>query len=439
MQTRKSQTPYSNVQVVLFANRGSAIREFFTESQGLSMVNIANLSCLSHLINQFMQLGFLNLTIVCLKVESELYQEFILQRYPYMVSVFPVDGDKTTCEIIRMLPRAKQNLIFPIDLFTTIDLTAFVDFHLFEKALITIFATQYKLDEKEIQNSPGVQRAVNSQAGQHFFVYDETNPKKLVSLLADDVCVRNDIDLGMKRVERDESLESFSSIDETDEFLHGMEISPEILQNVRSMIVESSSQLTRVYLLSSECVDYLNENEDIHSIESELIPRLCSKLMNTYIYRDGPNDITLRANDCVTLYHINLKCATGKFGLFMPAAQFIPLEGSENGYFAEGKPKVPENFRYTPGSVFGDNFSAGEKTIVTKSVIGRNCKVGKNCVIQNCVIYDHVTIDDGCRIKNCMIGCDSKIPSGSTLTQCFVAPRFSSEKAIKEECTLIKI
>ena len=162
-----------------------------------------------------------------------------------------------------MLPRNTHMLIYPIDLITTVDLTSFVDFHIEQQSALTIFATKYKLDDKQINGSPGLVQSFQP-LGKEFFVYDEANPTRLITILSDHISIQNDIDLNLERAKSEES-GSTDAFDDDDEDDYKMEISAESLQSTHSMIIDSELKLTNAYLLSPAGINFLKENIDITS------------------------------------------------------------------------------------------------------------------------------------------------------------------------------
>ena len=436
MYSTNLKTHFSNINFVIFATNDNSISEFFGPNQRIGLVSVCNKPIILHLINKIKQIGINKFTIVCHESQSDSYNKFFLQNSITSFNIISISDSHTTCQIIRMLPISKHTIIMPINLFTSMNFSKFLDFHISEQSFITIFSTQYKLEEKEKSLSPGIQ-GIKDSNGRYYLVFDETIPNRLVSILADESAFKADLDISRKNIIRDESLESMNSIDENEDFQQGMDIKPEHLSFVNSMFIDSTHQLTNCYILSDLCLEFLNVNDDLHSIENELIPRLLTSQDKVMVYFSNQDDTTLKINDCSTLFHVNLKCSNNKFNDLTPLGHFNLID-ERNGYFLEGQIKVPETFKYNLNCVFGDNLIVLENTSIIRSIIGRNCKIGKKCRIINSVIYDHVIIEDNCIIENSLIGSDSFISSSSQISQCLIVSGYKSDNSISKKCLTIK-
>ncbi|OHS99129.1 hypothetical protein TRFO_34536 [Tritrichomonas foetus] len=457
-------SPYSNIQIVIMANRPAFTRETFGESQLFGLLPIANKPILGHLLDQFERYGFNNIALVCLRKDETAYAEFLLQYTSNPVRLIPVEGVMTTCEIIRNKISTENHLfLFPIDLLTSQNLTSIIDFHISTQSLITIVTSKFTIDEKERRNAPGFQPLnMSSIMGQRYFVYDESNPTKLVTLLSDSLAMNDDLDLSLKQVtmndqlNHEDSSDSLASSDGGDPD-DGMNIRPEFLNGFHSLSVDCSQRLTSAFLFSPACISKLRELPDIHSIESELIPTLCreaveinglvnegesptTKHIPASIFCTGKDEFAYRVIDYATLYITNMKCALTKLVGFSPSADFTQVNGANNGYFTEGKHRVHNSFNYLPFSVYGDNLVVtGEDVNIQRSVIGRHCKIGKNVKIFNSILFDHVTVDEGVLIRDCIIGADSVIHSNSEFKQCIIVPRYASDKAVSKEKCIVQM
>ena len=292
--------------------------------------------------------------------------------------------------------------------------------------------------------------------GTRYFVYPENEPTKLVTLLSDHESLNEDLDLSLKQalINREESFESIASSDfSADESNESMEIQDIFLRSSKSLIIDSSMQLTNAYILSPKCVSLLKEDvasgQKIHSIESELIPYLCREdvesahLVNSRVDRRKPADkasiyciggdnIAFRVTDYASLFLANLMCASGRL------KGFIPHGESANGCYVGRDISVHSSFRYTPCCVYGDNLHVpSEGVTIQRSVIGKNCRIGKGARIVNTVLFEGVTVQEGAELSDCLVESDSVIFAGSKLKQCIVASHFQGNKPIKEEkCTV---
>ena len=76
MSEKKSQrTPYSNVQIVIMANRPAFTRESLGDSGLFGSIPIANKPILAHLLEQFEKNNFTNISLVCLCMDAQGYTE----------------------------------------------------------------------------------------------------------------------------------------------------------------------------------------------------------------------------------------------------------------------------------------------------------------------------------------------------------------------------
>ena len=431
MNPKTHRTPYSNIHIVILAHRGSMVREVFGGKIETGLLNIANKPLLTHVLERLGNLGFDNITLVCVESEQEKYKEFMSKlELPIgrFVNIFPVNGEKTTGEIIRMLPRNTHMLLYPIDLITTVDLTSFVDFHIQQKSPLTVFATKYSLSEKLLKSSPGLVQSFQSY-GKQYFVYDEADPTKLITLLSDEMSIQNDIDLNLKRNQ--------ALTGEDEDETHTIEITPENLMACHSMIIDNELKLTNAYLISPESLEFLKSNPTIHSIENEFLPKICTQF-TARIFTDSPTDFTMRIHHYIVLYNINILCANSQLGEFLPEGVKTLIEGTQQHYYKKGEQKLPESLKMTAGSLYGENVEVDVDSKVVRSVLGKNSHIGKNVKLMNAVIGDNVKIGDNSVIMNSMICYDSVIPAGSELTQCFVVPNYVATEPVVEKESILK-
>ncbi|OHS93062.1 hypothetical protein TRFO_12078 [Tritrichomonas foetus] len=463
-------SPYSNIQVVIMANRPAFTRDSFGDSALFGLIPIANKPILGHLLDQFERFGISNVSIVCLRKDENAYTEFILQYTSHPVRLIPVEGVLTTCDIIRnkiVVKNSNEHIfLFPIDLLTSVNLTSIIDFHISTRSLVTIVASKQSIDEKEKRNAPGFQPVnVGALTGRRFFVYDELNPSKLITMLSDAAALSEDLDLSLKQVTMNDNAGPYISHEDSIESLgpyedeeDGMSIDPAFLNGFKNLMVDCSMHPTTAYLLSPDCIAQLIELSDIHSIETELIPTLCKneveslnltnngespvvKTTPASIFCIDEKDFAFRVTDYATLYIANMKCASTKLLGFSPSADFTLAATQNNnlGYYTEGKHKVHSSFQYSPFCVYGDNLTANAEDItVSRSVLGRHCKIGKGTKIYNSVLFDHVTVEEGVVLRDCLIGSDSLIKSNSRLSQCIVVPRVTTEKSLTREKCIIQ-
>ena len=441
---------YSNIDVIIMANRPLFNRNSgFGDGALFGELPIANRPILGHLLAQFKQLDFPNVLLVCEAKDQGAYVDWLAQ-FTDPVTVFGIDGSVTTADVLRK--RATEGhhvLLCPIDLLTSVDLTTIVDFHIASQARLTAVVTDAPPDPKTFQYSPVCQ---SPECGKRYLVYDERDRTKLVTLLSDLDAVTLDADKWASDEDDDDHDGLAHTYDNEDE----MSINPKYLTEFRTLVVDNTAQLTGMFLISPRVVEMLKKtkHQDVHSIESDLIPMLCLKEVErkkapaqycddtgadedeeppkkadvkkfancrgVSLYRIGGRDFAFRVADYATVHVVNMRCARRDLGPFLPGGQFVATKG-DLGYFIEGQTNA--EFEYTPNSVYGGGLMVGKNVKISRSVIGRHCKIGDNVKLENTVLFDHVQIEEGCVLKNCVVGSDARIQPNCQLIQSFVVPK----------------
>lgn len=436
-----------------------ANRPLFNRSSGfgdgvlLGQLPIANRPILGHLLAQFKRLDFLNVLLVCDAKEERAYDDWFPQLGD-QCDLFGIDGNVTTADVLRK--RATEGhhiLLCPIDLLTSVDLTAIVDFHIASQARLTAVITDAPPDPKTFQYSPV---CPSQECGKRYLVYDERDPTKLVTLLSD----RDAVTLDADKWANDEDDDDHDGLAHTCDNEEEMSINAKYLTEFRTLLVDNSAQLTGMFLISPRVVEMLKKtkHQDVHSIESDLIPMLCLKEVErkkapaqycddtgadedeeprkkegakkfancrgVSLYRVSGRDFAFRVADYATMHVVNLRCARRDLGPFLPGGEFVATKG-DLGYFIEGQ--TNREFEYTPNSVYGDGFSVGKNVKISRSVIGRYCKIGDNVKLENTVLFDHVQIKEGCVLKNCVVGSDAWIEPNCQLIQSFVVQKCTTK------------
>lgn len=425
--------PYSNINVVVLANRDSNIRNVFGPSQQVGFLKIGNKNLIDHVLLRIHSFGFDQITLVVNKNDKEIYSDYCMTNFNFDVGVLSADSGKSTCQILRDFPREEKShiLVYPIDLITTFNLTKLVDDHIKSKACATIFATSYQVSPNQLENAPGTGVAI-SNTGKHFFVLDESDKSKLITLLGDPDALRFDIDLSLKRLDKEDSVASFP--DDTD----GMEISDQNLEAAKAMIIDASMKLTNAYLISPAGMKFMNDNTDISSIENEFIQRLCSQ--RAKVININTDEFTLQVQDFVSLYLINQECAKGDVECLIPNAEkIIPQEAKpKEFYFKNGDVTASDKFKYNWFCIFGNGITIGDNTMIVRTCLDDRITIGKSCQIKYSVIYEHAFIGDNVKLDNCIVCQHARVPSGSVIKNCFIAPQFTSSEAVKGEKSILR-
>ena len=106
-------SPYSNVDVIILANRSIFARE--SESDWLfGLITIGNKPILLHLLQQLEANGLHNISLACLGKDKGAYSDFIAQNPSFHITLYDVDGTATTCNIIRRIANEKNyTFVFP--------------------------------------------------------------------------------------------------------------------------------------------------------------------------------------------------------------------------------------------------------------------------------------------------------------------------------------
>ncbi|EAY00097.1 hypothetical protein TVAG_328590 [Trichomonas vaginalis G3] len=409
--------PYSNIHVVVLANRDANIREVFGRSQQIGFLKIGNIPLIEHVLSHLNNLGFNRITLVCKEIDYSAYQTYLDSKFEN-VNIKCFDGDKTaTCQVIRQLYTKKTHiLVYPIDLVTVCDITKIVDQHIQTDASVTLFTTKYAISNKELEDAPGTGVAI-STTGRHFFVVDESNESRLIALLGDMDAHRFDLDLNLKSEDA-----YFGDAQQ-------IEISAESLAMCNSMFIDSSIKLTNSYLISPKGMKYLMDNDEICSIENEFIPRLCSlKEHKVFSYMTDDKTVTLNVQDFVSLYHINMKWGNKE----------LMVKENPNKKESEQENKSLPDFFKKENYSEPQNIKCDERAII-RSILDESVTIGEGSRITKCIIYDHVVIGDNVHISNSIICPHSSIPSKSKINKCFVSPQFSSKSEVNEERSIVRV
>lgn len=518
------QSPFSNFEIIILANNPK-FNEDFTNDQLFGLLPIANKPILQQILEQFFRLHFTKIILVCLDKDESLYADFLFSYFKMddpstKVKLFSVDETQTTCEIIRKVTASNLShqfeetssnpnnhiIVYPINLIMSIILTAAVDFHIENSSMITIIASREEqgISDKEYKTAPShlFRNTKTPQiSGKRLLVYNETNPKQLVELLSDSQSIKNDIDLQLKsghlsetafqtnassvqqNSEKDGFLKNYnddddnldkssSKFEEEIEFSinASMKVSSFNLKRYRSLVVDPSISLTNAYLLSPECIQFLFDQKNIHSIESELIPIICSqkvekKTLRASIFLTNEKVFAFKVTDFASLYVANMRCAASNLVGFSPNADLIhidttkqdddePNDIDENedinkdienfnntlkAYYKEDPLTLPEKFKYFSGNVYGAYLIVQSNTsIIKKSVIGRHCKIGKRVKIINSILFDHVTVDDGAKLMNCIVGPNSVVKKNSNLKQRIIMTGSGSSQNLESDKLLVQ-
>jgi NDP-sugar pyrophosphorylase family protein len=318
--------------------------------------------------------------------------------------------------------------LFPIELLTSINPIDVVDFHLRQRAGVTVVASRYVVEEKELQSSP-VSRALD-QRPSRYIVYDEADPTRLVALLSDESALSTDLDLMLSHDEEEQPAGGGAD-------RPGMQIASSHLAGFRSLLVDGSLHLTGIYVVAPAAIAELRQQRGTHSLESEFIPNACALANGSIsLFVAQKTAFTLRVADWASLFQANVRCASRRLPGFKPAGEFVALEG-EAGYFTEGV--KPDRFRCQADCVYGEGLSvAADDVTIVRSVIGRYCKIGKGSKIFNSVLFDHVTVGEGVTLRNCLIGDSATVGTGCKLTQCGVGAKFECRPGSEETNKFLK-
>jgi hypothetical protein len=436
--------PFSNIDVVILANRPAFTSEIYGLSRLFGVMEIGTQPIIRHLLEYLEFAGFGNVTLVCLEKDGNAYSDAIVGCAVHLdVHILPVGGAFTTCDIIRRLKTARHVLLWPIDVIGSVDLNVFVDFHLSNKSDITVLVAKPPGELLDRRNSLGPQTMDRSSIrGNRYVVYDESDRTRLLTVLSDQTALEQDLDLSLKEVEREDYTDD-EAIEPERDLAHGMTIDSRLLNGFKSLAIDSTHELLYAYVISPACIDYLVGNGEIHSIESELLANLfdlptsgvcpVKVKLNASIFW-ATDSWVLSVIDYRALLVANMKSAESRDGKLWP---ITPRRVEKEAVSREG---LPESFRMNPGCIFGVGLSVlGDGVRVSKSVIGKHCKLGKGCSVTNCVLCAHVEIEEDVVLERCWVGPDSKIRAKSKLGQCVVVPSYSGDPVLNANSAIIQV
>lgn len=452
-------TPYSNIDIVIFATGPTFPDPAFCSASTYGEVGIVNRGILEHVLLQAEKDEFPNVTLVCLDKDKHAYHIFLTSTQHdrvRLVSLAPdddpdPDAPRSTCAILRKLSSGRHIIVVPIDLVTTTKFSPIVDFHLAHKSSITMVACETVFPNELNKEAPsGVTKAsgpdgfsVELQPGIRYPVYDESDPTRLVTLLSNAAAIASDVDLAYLEG-------SDSGVEER------MTIHQAHLSRCRSLIVDGSKRFPGLFVVAPSALNFLTLNAQYHSIESELIPGLCleaerrielelAKRLESEKPRnpeepkkrkdekkvekpeplpvvsllDLPKEeYAFRICDYRSLYIANMMAARKQLKGFVPPYKFTPLSEGDGGYY---KADVKLGFPGAPNCVYGPDITIAEGVTITESIIGKGCIIGEGCTLVNVVMFPGAKLAPKVHLKNCVIGALSEIGAGCQFTKCVMA------------------
>jgi hypothetical protein len=209
MSSEENLSPYSNIEIVILATHPSFSHEKINQSNLCGLFPIGNRPMLGHLVAAFHAAGFTEITLVCPDADARIYRDFLESDGAAQVRFIDSDKLATTCDVIRHIERPtttgvanRHLLLYPIELLTAISPIDVVDFHLRQRASLTVVASAYAVDDRELQSCP-VTRS-RPQRPRRFIVYDESDPTQLVALLSDESALNEDPDLALSHDEEEQ-------------------------------------------------------------------------------------------------------------------------------------------------------------------------------------------------------------------------------------------
>lgn len=405
----KNRSPYSNVEVLILANRPRFTRESLDGRGSFGLLPICNKPILLRLLENIEKAGFHNINIACLEKDRDTYRPF-LEQFSLPVNILKIDGPTTTAEIIRMCSKKSSHvLVIPIDFITTFNLSSLFDFHIINGARISLLINKESSESSKPGNYPGpIHQSQSPYYSLRLLITDTSSPKRLVTILSNDGAINDDLDISSK-------LSNPKDIPEV--ITHSMFIPPQNLQGYHSYSCDSSIKMTGVYILSPKCVKFIKENPDISSIESELIPLMCRE-KKVFIQHLPPQTFSLHIINYETLFNINFKCISKQY------PELYPVGNNPNAEWKPERITAPAEFSFESDCYYGDNVTIGSNTTIRRSIIGAHVKIGNDCRLQNCVIFEHVTINDGVKLKNSIIMEGSIIPKKSDIENSVSQPKY---------------
>ncbi|KAJ2362872.1 Translation initiation factor eIF-2B subunit gamma, partial [Coemansia sp. RSA 2607] len=250
--------------------------------------------------------------------------------------------------------------------------------------------------------------------------------------------LHRDIDVGKDRDERKE-----------------MRLPLSLVRRFPSMAVSDKMQDSHIYVMQKWVLDYIVYNNDIESLQDDLIPLLvraqCDPELqrkagiSKFIHPVNPepsvavDDIDTtqfglphgaRALDANSDDPLKVFVYVRRGGIAGRADQ-IPRYCDLN-YIAtkiSTESRIDETARLASktqvgtDSLVGASTQIGERCSIKRSVVGAHCVIGRNVKIVNSVIMDHVTIGDGVKIESCVVCKLTKIGEDSQLNDCEIGAK----------------
>ncbi|XP_059162903.1 translation initiation factor eIF-2B subunit gamma-like isoform X2 [Physella acuta] len=245
-----------------------------------------------------------------------------------------------------------------------------------------------------------------------------------------------------------------------------------------SINLQSTWTDCHVYIINKFVIKYLQDKEDINSLQGELIPMVVKKQMSMYT-KGSPNedqdlngtDQDLKSEEKKDLIDYAVKFENNlispvrylslnsdSFGMnentphkdlircyaYRQTSGFCVRANNIVSYFEACKqmPRLISQFitkkrldsvstvhdsaskkpkpQVGADCLLGESVTVGEKVTISKSVIGKHCKIGDKVKITNSVIMGHVNIQESSSITNCIIAESVIIGDKCELNNCIV-------------------
>ncbi|KAJ2787321.1 Translation initiation factor eIF-2B subunit gamma [Coemansia interrupta] len=395
------------------------------ENMTKALLPIANKPMLWYILQWLEQGGVLDIKIVATRdSEPEIANYIEVYKGMSTITVKGLSDVSGTADALRQVaPQIKGDVIVvPCDLLIDVPAVHFLDlFRIRRPAISTLFY--------EAMPSEGGGGSTRANLALPIIGIDQPTSR---------LVLHRDIDVGKDRDERKE-----------------MRLPLSLVRRFPSMAVSDKMQDSHIYVMQKWVLDYIVYNNDIESLQDDLIPLLvraqCDPELqrksgiSKFIHPANPepsvavDDIDTaqfglpdgaRASDANSDDPLKVFVYVRRGGIAGRADQ-IPRYCDLN-YIAtkiSTESRIDETARLASktqvgtDSLVGASTQIGERCSIKRSVVGAHCVIGRNVKIVNSVIMDHVTIGDGVKIESCVVCKLTKIGEDSQLNDCEIGAK----------------
>eukprot|EP00283_Hemiselmis_rufescens_P012126 CAMPEP_0173436988 /NCGR_PEP_ID=MMETSP1357-20121228/17787_1 /TAXON_ID=77926 /ORGANISM="Hemiselmis rufescens, Strain PCC563" /LENGTH=420 /DNA_ID=CAMNT_0014402143 /DNA_START=21 /DNA_END=1283 /DNA_ORIENTATION=+ len=372
--------------------------------------------------------------IVCTRAEARDEILNYVQQFPALqVDLQVVDAEAETADVLRAIKSriTKDFVVVSGDLITDVKIYHLADVHRINDATCTVLLRAPKKPDPRQQGG----KPVKESSGPADFVgLDEKGSRLLyIKPVAD---VEDKLTVPKRQ-----------------------------LMQYPNMKVTKKMLDAHLYIFSRWVLDLLDQEKDIASIKTELVPFLVNQAQ--FDTKPVPGQPALARSDCGDDSIIGTPVAReapreGEGGGHVPikchamlledgycaradtirAYREMNFEVPRHGYgdsvpwdrhaksFGDKTDEEKKALGKQVGSecVVGEGFVIGDKSSVKKSVVGKHVTIGANVKIDNCILLGHTSIEDNATMSGCIVGANCHVGKDSGLSNCNLSARYSVEE-----------